>query len=126
DEIAQANLGRIDPELTGGAVYQPLDHENRGRPPDAAIGTERRLAGRDAARTSAIGRDPVRPRQEAERLHGLDGGGPRIDRVGADIRGDLRTEPDDRPVAVHAELGLDDLVPGVRGRKEIPAAIADP
>src|SRR5213593_3880963 len=33
---------------------------------------------------------------------------------------------DDRAVAVHAELGLDDLVPSVGGREQVLASVADP
>ncbi len=126
DEIAEPDLGRIDPEPARGSIHQALDHEHGGRPPDATVRPERRLAGRHAARPPPIGRYLVGPGQEADRLHRLDGSGPRIDRVGADVGGDLRAKPDDGAVRVQAELGVDDLVPGVRGREQVLAAIADP
>jgi hypothetical protein len=126
DEVAEANLRRIQAEPARRPIHEALDHEDRRRSSHAAIRAERRLVRRNPSRAATIGRHAVRARQEADGLHGLDGGGPRVDRVAADVRGDLGPEPDDSAVLVQAELGVDDFVPRVRGRQEILAAIADP
>ena len=125
-EIAETDLRRIQPELTRRSIHQALDHEDRRRASDSPIRAQRRLAGGDAPRAPTVRGHPVRPGQEADRLHRLDGGRPRIDGVRADVSGHLRPEPDDGAVAAHAELGFDDLVPRVRGREQILAAVTDP
>ena len=85
DEIAQAHVLRVDAEPRRRHVDQPFHDEGRDRAADAAIGTGRRLGGRDRARAAAIVLNAVGAGQEAHDLHRFEAGGPRIDRVGADV-----------------------------------------
>ena len=102
DEIAQADVLRVDAEPRRRHVDQPLHDEGRDRPADAAIGAGRRLRGRDRVHAAAIMLDPVGAGQEAHHLHRFERGGPRIDRIGADIADHVGAERQHPAVASSA------------------------
>jgi len=85
DNIAPAYLKRVDAERPGSHIHQAFCDERGNRPADTAIGSGRRLVGRDASHRTPVRPDPVRPRKKADDLHRLEPACPRIDRVGADI-----------------------------------------
>ena len=114
------------PQPARGAVDEPLHDERRDRAPHAAIRPHGRLVGGDAQALGVIVRHAIGPGQERDDLDDLDAERPRIDRVGADVGQDPRAEPEDRPGGVHAQLGVDDLVPGLGAGQQIFAAVADP
>ena len=89
NQVAAPDLERIEAERLRAHIHQPLGDEGRNRSADAAIGSGRRLAGRDAAHGAAIGSDLVRTRKEADDLDRLQAAGPGIDRIGADVADDV-------------------------------------
>ena len=118
-QVAAAQLDGIEAELPGGHVDQPLGDEGGNRPPDPAIGTHRRLVGRDGPHPAAIDRDAIGAGQKAHDLNRLQRGGPGIDRIGPDIADRLGLERQDAAIGVEPELGLDDLVETVTGRRDV-------
>ena len=89
DEIALADLDRIELEPARHLVDQQLQRARRRRPADRAVGTDRRLVGGDAARAVAHRRHPIGPGHQARGLQRLHAGRPQIGRVGADIDPDV-------------------------------------
>ena len=71
-------------------------------------------------------RHAIRTRQERDDLDDFDARRPRIDRVGPDVGDDLRAQPGDPSITVDRQLGVDDLVPGLRRRHEVFAPVPDP
>ena len=67
DQIAAAHLDRVDPELGGDCVQQPLAHKGALVAARRAIGRRRGLVGQPDMPGDAIGRDPIGPRQQARR-----------------------------------------------------------
>ena len=59
DEVAFAQVGRIEPQLARADFDQPLDHEGRLRPPGAAIGIDRHGVGVDRIDLAIDRRDVV-------------------------------------------------------------------
>ncbi len=85
DQVAAANLQRVQAEPVRRAIHQPFHRRGDDRARDAAIGRHRAGVGGDRPRPAPIGAERVRPRQFADRHQRLDPAGNRIDRVGADI-----------------------------------------
>ena len=107
NEIAPAQLGRIDAGLVGGEIDQPLDHIGGFRTAVAAIGPHRvgvRVHGRD------IGMDRGRAIDPGERAQIVE----EVRRAGLQVRahvGDgLHPHAEERAVLVERKLGVGDVV----------------
>ena len=124
--ISEPEFGRVHVKPARGPIHQAFQYERGDRAAHAAVGTHRRLARRHAAVARSVVRHAVRPGQKADRLDRLDRGRPRVDRVSADVRDDVRTQAGNRPIAVKRELGIDDLVPCLCRGQQVFAPVADP
>ncbi len=67
-EVAPAQLDRIEAELLGELVELHLEREARLHPAVAALGSAGRLVGEHARRVEAVGGEVVRPGQELARV----------------------------------------------------------
>ena len=63
DQVAPPHLDRVEIELCGDGIHQPLAHEGALEAAGRAIGAARRLVGQPDMRMRAIGRNAIRPRQ---------------------------------------------------------------
>src|SRR5262249_20832672 len=72
DEIAQADVLRIEAKLCRSHIDQPFHDESRGRAADAAVRAGGSLRSRDRAHSPTVMLDTVGPRQEAYDLHRLE------------------------------------------------------
>ena len=126
DVVSEPEFGRVHVQPARRPIHQTFQYEGGDRAAYAAVGTNRRLARRHAAVARPVVRHAVRPGQKADRLDRLDRGRPRIDRVGADVRGDVGPQAGNRPVAVEREFGIDDLVPRLGRGQQVFAPVADP
>ena len=124
DEVPAAELGRVDPELAGGRVHDPLDEVDRLRPAGTAVGIGRGGGGVDRDQLAVDGRDVVAARQHQvrERRDGLG-----VDlRVGAEIGQDPALQAEDLAVLVDRQVDVVDLTAAVDRREVALAAIFDP
>ncbi len=123
EEVAPAQLHRVDPEPAGGGVDEPLERVGRLRAPGAAVGGGRGRVRHDGPDPHVQRRDPVRPGHVPGRQLGDERPGVR---VGADVGQDLRLEREEPALAVEAEPEPRALAPAVRARAERLAAVLDP
>ena len=75
DQIAQPDLAWFDSGFDGHGIQHDFQREADAGAGDAAIGQDRTFVGRDRKGSAAIGRHPVRTRQDARYLGGLETGG---------------------------------------------------
>ena len=127
DEVLPPQLGRVDAELVGGRLDEPLDEERR-------LGDAERAAVRDAAgrlvRVRALGddvrgRDVVRAGDDVEEAR-LELRRLRI-RVGVPLVGEhLHAQAGHRPVVLQRELAVHVEVAREAGRDQVAGAVLDP
>ena len=125
DEVALAQIRRIDAELARTDLDQPLDHEGRFRPPGAAIRIDRHGVGVDRIDLAIDVRDAVLARQQGRveigRHRRREGR-----HVGAEIGDGLRAQAGDLAFGVERHLGMGDVVAAVRVGEEGFGAIRIP
>ncbi len=113
--VLPPQLRGVDTELVGGEIDQPLDHIGRLGAAVAAIGPHRIGVGEHRGHVGVHGRDAIDAGQRAdiagEGLHaGL--------QVGADAGDDMDAHAEKVAVLVERELGLGDVVAGLRVAQE--------
>src|SRR6266700_4335757 len=127
DEVVAPEVGRVDAQLGGGLLHQPLDQETRlGDPERAAIGDPAGgLVGVDAVHLAPGGRhvvgageDVEQPGGEFARLRGGVEGAMVGDHPGA--------QPEDPAVRVERHLAVHVVVAGEAGGDQVAGAILDP
>ena len=126
DEVAPADLGGIEAQALGHQIQRALHDEGAHGHPDAAIGAQRRLAGRHREGLIRVGRDAVRSRQDPRRAERLQRRRERVDMVGAGIRHDARAQRQERACRVRRRLDLDPRLAPVGGRGEVLPARLHP
>ena len=126
DEIAVANLGRLEPELGSGFVHQPLDGERDYRARDPAVGRRRTGMREHSARPTPIGADRVGAGQLGHRHQGLHRTGRGKARIGAEIGDDVRSERQQFAARIEVALKTDHLVAAMEGSDEVFATILRP
>ena len=121
DQVPRPDLGRIDSELRGQPVEQPLDDQDRFRAPGAAIRRARRLVGDHREALGAERGDLVLRGQVIDRVRRL------VDReavIGADVLHDAHVEPENAPVARRREPRVVRLLARLmRARDELGAGL---
>ena len=119
DEVAPAQLDRVDAQLEGGVVDEPFE-EGRGLGPSgAAVGAHRGGVGDGDDDVELDGREAVRAVRHPLRA----GRQERTDaRVGATVADEADPQPGERPVAAATQLGVLDLATRVGERDEVVAA----
>ena len=124
DEIAPADLGGIEAEAGGALVHQPLADEIALGPPGRPERARRRLVGDHRPEIAVVVGHAIRAGEErGAELGRHERGGAH---VRADVRAHQRTQPDDAPLRVEADLGLVlDLARVVGGHHGL-AALLDP
>ena len=121
-QVPPAHVGGIDAKLAGGEIDHSLDQEDRFRPAGAAIGRDRRLVCVDAANIDLQCRQAVTAvQQPAGETRQSD-----AHRVGAEVGGELNPQPAQRPIGVHRQLRIEDLVSTVRGRLQVLGPLLHP
>src|SRR5262249_49450294 len=109
DEVAAADVGRIEAELARHAIDQPLAHERALVAPGPAIRPGRRLVGHHTRGLALVVLDAIGPGQERDRPlgddHAVRAGG------GAGVGEEAVAQRDDRAVAAHADLDVVILLP---------------
>ena len=113
DEIAPADFQRVHADLGGGELDQSFGHRGRDRMADRAVLAHHVLVLEHHAGAGAIVAAGVRPAGEVDDLVGLDAGGARIDRIGADAGEVVDLPGGDGAVVLDADLRLDAMVAGV-------------
>ncbi len=123
DEVAAAQLDRIDAQLEGGVVDEPFEEGGRLGPAGAAVGAHGRGVGDGDDDVELDGREAVGAVGHAlgpGRQEGADAG------VGAAVADEADAQPGERAVPAAAELGVLDLASGVGERDEVVAARGRP
>ncbi len=117
DEVAPANLDRVDPHLARRLVDDALELERRLRAPGAAIGVDRHRVGEDRAHVHVDERRQVGPRHQRAVQPGRD-----RRREGRQIRAHVRqrvgAHGEELAVLVQRQLDLRHVVARMRVRHE--------
>ena len=124
DQIAAPHLDRVEAELGGDRVHQPLAHECALEPARRAVGAAWRLVGQADMRACAIGRNAIRARQH--RRGQIGDRGRMGAHVGALIVENLVVEREDAAVAVDRGAHVMLLLARMIGGNQMLAAILDP
>ncbi len=122
DDVAQAELERLDAELCRDHVDEPLPHERLGRP-GPAVRHVARLVGDGDRLLEGQALDAVRAGHH--RLHGP-GHEVAHTRVGARVDEHAHLQGEDDPVRAHRHLDVEALLTRLPGRGEVLVAILDP
>ena len=124
DEVAAADLGRIEPEAPRRRVHEALHDEDALLLAERTVRAERDLVGDDRLDARAIVADVVRPGQQG--AGDEDRRGPFRMEMGAHVAADVRLEREERAVLVERRPGAHPLLAGVDGAREVLAARLDP
>src|SRR5207247_524723 len=73
-----------------------------------------------------IRREAVRHRHDLRRAHRLEYRGQGVDRIGTAVAGNVGPQGQQASVAIHRNLGLDHLLPGLRHGQEVLPPVLDP
>ena len=124
-KIAAAEFDRIDRQLAGGAVHQPLDHIIHLRLPGAAIGVNRQGVGEDPVHIHEDGRNDITA------AHGIGRGiggtaWPARRQIGPQIGGGRDIQRQEVPLRIQRQPCLGDVVAALGGAGEILRPFADP
>ena len=125
EQIAPAQFERVHADLGGGEFDQAFGHRGGDRMADRAVLAHHVFILEHHARLRAVVRAGVGPADQVDDLVGLDAGGARIDRVGADAGQVVDLEGGDGAVVFDADLGLDAMVAGVDVGDEALDAVGD-
>ena len=126
DQVAAADLDRIDAEALRRRIHQALQGEGEHRPRHAAIRRHHAGVGRDAAREHRVFSEVVRARQLGHRHQRLDAAGRRIARVGADVAPDVGVDGEQAGIRVERGAHRVALVARMRGGEEVLVPVLDP
>ena len=128
DHIAQAQLGRVEPQFLCPQVEQAFHDQDADRQAHPTIGPTRGLVGDNRQGLATEGRDLIRASGEGRSRHaGLQGGTPRIGRVGTHVADKTPPHPQNSSLLGQGEFGLHDLLLGLQGRGgQVFAAVFDP
>ena len=126
DQVAAADIDRVDAEGGGRLVHQAFEREGDHRPRHAAIGRHGAGVGEHAARAALIGAEIVRPRQLRHGHQRLDAAGGRETGIGADIGDHVGLERDQLGVLVEGAGERDGLVAAVKGGDQVLAPVLGP
>ena len=125
DEIAPADLGRIDLHLARRGFHQTLDDVGRFRPAGSAIGVDRRGVGEHRRHLAIDHRRRVLTREQRRVQNRRDARRERR-QIRAHGCGGVHAHREELAVLVHRQLGDRDMVAAVRVRHERLAAIGSP
>ncbi len=126
DEVATANLGRVEAEPAGEQVQGALHHERAHGHPDPTIGAERRLGGGERGEMEGIGGRPVGPGQDGGGAQRLERGGERVDVIRPGVRPEARPQRQQHAGRVGGRFDLYAHLPGVGRRGQVLASGLDP
>ena len=123
-KMFEAQLEAIDADLPRDHVHQPLDQVSRLRAAGAAIGVGRHLVRVHAGDVDLHRRDPVAAgqHQAGQRRNGRR----QQLTIRSEIRNRVRLDSENRPVVLHRDLVIPDLVAAVNRRGGVLAARFDP
>ena len=107
-QILEAHVRGLEPGLARNGIEQELHREAHAGPCHAAERQDRAFVGGDRISAAAVGREIVRPRQDARDLRRLEAGGERIGGIGARI--DRRLAVDREQPALAVRVAGDDVV----------------
>src|SRR5207249_3060123 len=123
DQVAPADLGRVEAARVRDGVHGPLEQVRRLRPPGAAIGGGGHRVGEDAGQLVARGRNAIGPGEEPPGEHA---GVWREDfEIGAEVREGASAERQHGAVPGDCRFDVVDLAAPLRGREEILASRED-
>ena len=125
DEIAPADLGRVDLQLARGGFDEALDDVGGFRPARAAVRVHRRGVGEDRGDLAVDHRRRVLPREQRGVEDGRDAGGEGGE-IGAHVRGGRDAHREELAVLVERQLRLRHVVAAVRVREEGLGALRGP
>ena len=123
DEVAAAQVDRVDAELDGSEIDEAFEQGARLGPSGAAVGAHRRGVGQDGARPAAGALETVRTGEHRERCVGDERAHHRV-RPG--VAEHVRPDPAERAVRVDRERALLQLPATVRHAHEVLAARLHP
>ena len=124
NQVAPADLDRIDAEAVRGGVHQPLADEARLEPPGRAVGRGGRLVGQADVAGRPERRHPVEAGQRAHRAVGH--AHPVGPEIGALVVPDLGLQGEDASLGVDGEAGLVALLAALVGGHKVFLAVLDP
>ena len=125
DEVAPADLGRVDLHLARRGLDQPLDDVGRLGAAGAAIGVHRRGVGEHRGHFAVDDRRRVLAGEQRRVQDGRDARGERGE-IGAHVRRRVHAHGEELAVLVQRELGLGDVVAAVRVGHERLGALGGP
>ena len=123
EQVSTADLGAIDPELFGGEVEEPLDHEHAVLTARAAHGRHNRLVGEDRRELALVVGNLVGAKQGAL---AVDRHGETVGVVCAGIVQEHVAHAEDLPALVQRDLRVVDLAALLRGSEEVLLPILGP
>ena len=126
DQVAAADVDRIDGECTRGFVHQPLDCESDHRSRHAAIRRHGAGVGDDAAREALVLLDIIRARHFGHRHQRFDPACGWKARIGADIGDNVRLQREQPGVLVERAFERDVLVARMKACDQVFAAVFGP
>ena len=112
--------------MAGDLIHEPLDREARRGAGYSPVGAVGGLVGAHRRRRDRVLVDPVGARQDAHGHPAVHGRGPREDRIGAHVDGDVSLERKDRAVVVEVSGHGVAVLSGVVRRYEVLTAVLDP
>src|SRR5215510_1416671 len=123
-EVASPHVGWVEIEPASHQIHHPLTHKISFVAPGAAIGSDRRLVGKNTENIAAVIFDPVWTAQDRRRGNGWSGA------VGAGIRAHIeqnfRLHGDNSPVLFDADLDPMSLLSRLVGGLQMLRAILNP
>ena len=125
-QVAAPHFSGVDAQSAGRHVDQALHGKGRRRTADATIGAGRGFRRQHALHRPVVVLEPIRAGHEAHHLHRLDGAGPGIDRIGADIADDGGAQAQQTPVGCDRQFRIHDLAEGLAGGGKILQPVAGP
>ncbi len=125
DQVAPADLDRVDAQRLGRHVHEAFRHRGRDRVADGAVLAGRRLVLQHHRRGAAVVGEIVRPAAQVHDLVALDRAGAGIDRVRADARAIIDVECKDLSIGIHRDAPRDTMVARMDVGDEALEAIGD-